>query len=67
MTYIIFVAPHKLTKTLEDMKEIFGDIELVIAHELTKIHQGVERKTIAKWLETLKNPKGEYILLFNLS
>ncbi|MBI2599961.1 16S rRNA (cytidine(1402)-2'-O)-methyltransferase [Candidatus Daviesbacteria bacterium] len=65
-TYIIFVAPHKLTKTLEDMKQVFGDIEVVLAHELTKIHQSVESKKIYQWLEDLKNPKGEYILLFNL-
>ncbi len=63
-TYIVFVAPHKLTRTLEGMKEVFGDIEIVLAHELTKIHQSVETKPITKWLETLKNPKGEYILLF---
>src|SRR3989344_4497504 len=59
-TYIMFISPHKLFKTLEDMQEVFGDIEVVLAHELTKIHQSVEKKTITSWLETLKNPKGEY-------
>lgn len=70
-TTIMFISPHKLLKTLEDMKQVFGDIEVVLAHELTKVHQSVERKTISSWLETLKNlpagrqvPKGEYILLF---
>lgn len=66
-TYIIFVAPHKLSKTLGNMKEILGDIEVVLAHELTKIHQSVESKKISEWIQTLKNPKGEYILLFNLT
>lgn len=65
LTHIIFVAPHKLLKTLEDMKEVFGDIDVVLAHELTKIHQSVEKKLISKWLENLKTPKGEYILLFH--
>ncbi len=64
-TYILYIAPHKLIKTLAEMKEVFGDIEVVLAHELTKIHQSVEKKKISEWLETLKNPKGEYILLFN--
>lgn len=63
-TYIIFVAPHKLIKTLEDVKTVLGDIEVVLAHELTKIHQSVEKKLVSEWLKTLKNPKGEYILLF---
>lgn len=66
-TYIFFISPHKMLRILEDMKEVFGDIEIVLAHELTKIHQSVETKTVTKWLETLKNPKGEYILLFRFS
>lgn len=65
-TYIIFVAPHKLIKTLEDIKTVFGDIEVVLAHELTKIHQSVERKSASDFLKTLKHPKGEYVLLFFL-
>ncbi len=65
-TYIMFVSPHKLIKILEDMREVFGDMEVVLAHELTKIHQSVETKLISEWLEILKNPKGEYILLFHL-
>ncbi len=65
-TYIMFASPHKLLTIISDIKEIFGDIEIVLAHELTKIHQSVETKTISKWLETLVSPKGEYVLLFNL-
>jgi len=63
-TIILFVSPYKLLRILQDMKEVFGDIEVVLAHELTKVHQSVEKKTINDWLETLKKPKGEYILLF---
>ena len=66
-TNILFLSPHKLLKNLEEMKEIFGDIEVTLAHELTKIHQSVESKKISTWLETLKSPKGEYILLLRLS
>ncbi len=66
-TFIIFLSPHKLLGILHDMEEAYGDIEVVLAHELTKIHQSVESKKIAKWLDSLKNPKGEYILLFRLN
>jgi len=65
-TIIMFVSPHKLLKDLESIKEVFGDLEVTLAKELTKIHQKVESKAISKWLESLKFPKGEYILLFNL-
>lgn len=67
VTIILFAAPHKLLRILENMREVFGDIEITLAHELTKIHQSVETKTVNNWLESLKNPKGEYILLFRLA
>lgn len=68
-TYIAYVAPHKLIRTLEGMQEVYGDIEIVLAKELTKIHQKVKKELISSWLETLKkqSPKGEYVLLFNFS
>lgn len=67
-TYIIFVAPHKLVKTLEEMQQTLGDIEIVLAHELTKVHQYVKKQLISSSLEEFKKhpPKGEYVLLFNL-
>ncbi len=69
VTNIIFVAPHKIIKTLENMQEVFGDIEVVLAKELTKIHQSVAKQTISSWLLNFKKqpPKGEFVLLFNLS
>jgi len=66
ITYIIFIAPHKLIRVLQEMQEIYGDIEVCLAHELTKIHQSVETKKLSKWLTELRSPKGEYMLLLNL-
>ncbi|MDO8498318.1 MAG: 16S rRNA (cytidine(1402)-2'-O)-methyltransferase [bacterium] len=68
-TFIVFAAPHKLVKILEDLSQVLGDIEVVLASELTKIHQSVKKQSISKWLEEFKKrpPKGEFILLFNLS
>src|SRR3990167_5213452 len=63
ITLILFVSPHKILKNLAEIQEIYGDIEIVLAHELTKIHQSVEKRKISDFLENLKNPKGEYILL----
>ncbi|MBI2601366.1 16S rRNA (cytidine(1402)-2'-O)-methyltransferase [Candidatus Daviesbacteria bacterium] len=67
MTYIFFVSPYKLLKTLEDINSTLGDIELVLASELTKIHQRVKKEKVSTLLEQLKSPKGEYVMLFNLS
>lgn len=66
ITYIIFIAPHKLLRVLQEMQEIYGDIEICLAHELTKIHQSVETKKISEWLDNLRSPKGEYVLCFHL-
>jgi len=65
-TVILFEAPHKLLKTLREIKEIFGDIDLVIARELTKVHEEVRRETILQALEHFEKnpPKGEFIILF---
>ncbi len=66
VTVIIFISPHKMQRILEEMKETYGDIEVVLAHELTKVHQSVDKKEISEFLKTLKNPKGEYTLLFRI-
>ena len=38
-TIILYEAPHKLIKTLEDILESVGNVNCVIAKELTKIHE----------------------------
>lgn len=68
-TLIFFEAPHRLLKTLEEFKEIFGDIEIVICRELTKVHEEIRRE---KNSESIKHfevapPKGEFTILLNLN
>src|SRR3989344_2083639 len=65
-TFILYCAPHKLMQTLEDMKNVFGDIDIVVARELTKVHEEVWRGTISAALDCFANPKGELVLLFNI-
>jgi len=66
VTYICYVAPHKLLETLHDMEELYGDIPIVLARELTKMHEEYFRGTIAEALLAFANPKGEFVLLFTL-
>lgn len=68
LTIIFFEAPHRLLKTLVDFQEVFGDIEIVICRELTKIHEEIRREKISeaiKHFEQVK-PKGEFTLLIFL-
>lgn len=68
-TVILFEAPHKIVKTLTEMQEIFGDIDVVLARELTKMHEEVRREKISASLLHFKKkaPKGEFVLLLNLN
>lgn len=65
-TYVCYVAPHKLPQTLLDMKQTYGDIAIVIARELTKIHEEFWQGTISEAEAHFQNPKGEFVLLFHL-
>lgn len=66
ITTIFYCAPHKFVTTLEDMKSILGDIEIVVARELTKVHEEVWRGRIANAQNYFKAPKGEFVVLFNI-
>ena len=63
-TIILYEAPHRILKTLEDLKSHFGDIYIVVAKELTKIHETFYRGKISELEKQLENPKGEFIILF---
>lgn len=62
-TIILYEAPHKILNTLNDLKEILGDRKVVIARELTKIHEQYIRGTVSEILEEYKEPKGEHIII----
>lgn len=69
-TVILYEAPHKLIKTLEDIQASLGDIDCVLARELTKIHEEFIRGGINSILEKMKEKeaiKGEYIVLLDLN
>ena len=66
-TVIIFESPYKIKRSLVDMQSVFGDIEIVIARELTKLHEEVIKDTISNVLDHYKKGiKGEIVILFNL-
>lgn len=66
-TYIFYCAPHKLQQTLVDLQTVTGDIPIVIARELTKIHEEVWKGSISECIKYFSNPKGELVLLFSLN
>lgn len=68
-TLIFYESPHRLIETLKDLQEIFGDIEIVLCRELTKIYEEIKRKKISETIAYFEKtpPKGEFTLLFNFN
>lgn len=64
VTAIFYEAPHKLLKTLEEMKTAFGDIEICLVRELTKIHEEIWKGSMSEAINHFHSPKGEFVLLF---
>ena len=64
-TLIFYEAPHKLVRTLEDFLQYFGDRNISLVRELTKMHEECRKTTISKALEyyTDIQPKGEFVLV----
>ena len=66
-TMIFYEAPHKLLYTLKDMLDCFGDREIALVKELTKLHEQVHRTTLKEAVEyySENSPKGEYVLIIS--
>lgn len=63
MTLVFYEAPHRIAKTLRDMKEVLGDRRCVIGRELTKLHEEFLRGTISELLEVADDLKGEMVIV----
>ena len=62
-TIILYEAPHKLKETLKDLKEIIGNRKIVLARELTKIHEEFIRKNIDELIKDAEELKGEFVII----
>ena len=65
-TVIIYESPYRLVTTLQDLQEIFGDIDIVVCRELTKMHEEVRREKVSESTRHFSKipPKGEFTILF---
>ena len=62
-TCIFYEAPHKLIATLETMLNILGDRQIVLARELTKLHEEFIRGCISEVINSLSTIKGEFVII----
>ncbi|MBU1006192.1 MAG: 16S rRNA (cytidine(1402)-2'-O)-methyltransferase [Candidatus Omnitrophica bacterium] len=64
-TIILYESPHRLLKALDDIKDVLGDREIVVARELTKMFEETFRSTVSEAIQhfTNKAPRGEFALI----
>ena len=64
-TIIIYEAPHRLVRTLKELRETLGNRQLTLCRELTKKYEEADKTTIDQAIEKYneKEPRGEYVLV----
>ncbi len=63
-TLIFFEAPHRLQETLVDMHEVFGNREVAVIREITKLFEEVKRDTLENLITYYTEaPRGEIVIV----
>ena len=65
---ILYEAPHRVARTLADLAEACGGgRRIVLARELTKLHEEVVRGPLAAAVDHVAavDPRGEYVLVLD--
>ncbi len=67
LTLVVYEAPHRILETLADVEAVWGDsVRVVVARELTKLHEEFLRGTAAEVrlaLSARERIRGEIVLL----
>ncbi|HEY3824169.1 MAG TPA: 16S rRNA (cytidine(1402)-2'-O)-methyltransferase [Bryobacteraceae bacterium] len=65
-TLVFYEAPHRILESLEDIAAVLGERDVVVARELTKIHEEILRgppAQIRTELESRDAIRGEFVVL----
>ena len=64
-TIVLYEAPHRLVKTLEELAELLGDRPVTLCKELTKKHETFRKTTLGQAAKAYaeEEPRGEYVLV----
>lgn len=64
-TTVIYEAPHRLLKTLQELLEVLGDRKITLCRELTKKYEEAFATTLSHAVEVYgqQEPRGEYVLV----
>ena len=62
-TIVLYEAPHRLERTLQDLLDALGDRQVALARELTKLHEETWRGSLSAALARPEEPRGEYVVV----
>lgn len=62
-TIIFYEAPHRLKNTLGNIKDVFGNRNIALVREISKIHEEVIRDTIENIINICDTLKGEFVII----
>jgi 16S rRNA (cytidine1402-2'-O)-methyltransferase len=64
-TLVFYEAPHRISETLEDMENLFGNRKITVVKEITKIHEEILRGRISDIVVQMRDKKiaGEYVII----
>jgi 16S rRNA (cytidine1402-2'-O)-methyltransferase len=65
-TVVFFEAPHRILRTLGDIRDSVGDLPVVVAREMTKKHEELVRGPISEVLTRLVRPLGEFTVVIEI-
>ena len=66
-TVVLYESPHRVVKTLTEIREVLGDIQVACARELTKMFEEVRRGSVSELIAHFeqKAPKGEFVIVLS--
>ena len=62
---VFYEAPHRIRKSLEDLRASFGERVVAIGRELTKAHEELVVRQIRAAIDELGVPRGEYTVVIS--
>lgn len=62
-TIIFYESPHRITDTLSQILDVFGNRNIAIVREISKIHEEVMRDNIENILKISDTLKGEMVII----
>jgi 16S rRNA (cytidine1402-2'-O)-methyltransferase len=65
-TAVFFEAPHRIHRTLSFLRDRAGDCQVMIAREMTKVHEELVRGPISTVLPRLEHPRGELTVIVEI-